>query len=190
MSRTILRHVYGKNSIKLLTFVDAYQHDTVMSELLMAETETASATPSTPADLSRVPSWLRGYAWPPGVSGNPHGRPFGAKARTVVERAETRLTKKYVARALDDAAIDQGAMLRHAIDKFLPDAGAASSTNILLMSAEDMSAIQQLASSLLMVHSVAAQPVIDVQPATMTASAGTERGETPTPPLGVTITPT
>ena len=105
-----------------------------------------------------TPPHLAPYLFKPGQCGNPKGRPRGARATTVVERAETRIAKKYVQRALSDGAKDQGEMLRHAIDKFIPDAGAAGSTNILLMSAEDMSAIQALASSLLMAHSVGVSP--------------------------------
>ena len=74
-------------------------------------------------------SFAPGNPWAarPGQCLNPKGRPFGSKARVVVERAETQIAKKYVARALDDTVADQGMMLRHALDKFVPDASLPSS---------------------------------------------------------------
>ena len=82
----------------------------------------ASETAAIPAP-SRVPAHLRQYVFQPGHAPLPGaGRPRGSAASTMLERTETRLAKTYIKKALTPGK-EQGTMLRHAMDKFVPNAG-------------------------------------------------------------------
>ena len=93
-------------------------------EMAVVERETASES-----QQSRIPPQLAPFLYqlghPPAKhpDGRNVGRPLGSKTETVYVRAETKLAKKAVEIALNDRHREQGATLRQAIDKFLPDAG-------------------------------------------------------------------
>ena len=122
------------------------------------------------------------------------GRPKGVKnAITVYEQAAPKLIKTALKLSLHPNKL-QGEMLRHSIDKLVPDAGSASPSSILLMSAEDMTAIRTLAASILSVAPStrmgfvdAESSVVEAPPSTVSASAGTESRQPPTPPVVATL---
>ena len=90
------------------------------------EQETLSQ-PVSAQEYRPSPPQLAAYRWQPGFCPNPKGRPRGSRAISVIERYEKAIAKKYVERSLNDKARDQGEMLRHAINKFIPDAGKDAS---------------------------------------------------------------
>ena len=94
----------------------------------MVEIEQETLGQSVPAQEYRPsPPQLQAYRWQPGFCPNTKGRPRGSRAISVIERYEKAIAKKYVERSLNDKARDQGEMLRHAVNKFVPDAGKDAS---------------------------------------------------------------
>ena len=96
--------------------------------MLVDELETPSKLQKSQSEYPGLPEHLKPYLFQKGHAPLPGGgRPLGSKAINLFQKAESRIARAYLNRSLSPHSRDQGEMLRHAINKFIPDAGKDAS---------------------------------------------------------------